>query len=481
MNTPDPGPQTRLRSVGASVRGAASEGARQLSAMRAVEGEDTVGPEPVRDRWPDYAVVLLLVGWTLISHLGMGSGIVLVGLLQALPLFWRRSHPLLAVIGVALGCLAQVFVSDEPYPSNIAVPIAVYSAAAFGTRLQSRAVLGIGIVGAAVAAVDWSVRWITNWSQALVSMGFAFIFLAMFVGVSWVLGDVVRRRKAVVSRLQEQNRALARDQAQRSRLAAQDERAAIAREMHDVVAHSLAVVVVQADGALYAARAALEQPPGIGPDRAALERAAATLETLAQTARTSLGETRKLVGVLREEGSAAEYSPLQGLAHLDELAQRVRDSGVPVELVVRGAVDDLPKEVDLAAFRVVQEAFTNALKHAGPDATVRVDVTRSPSVLLVRVVDDGLGLASDADGEGNGILGMSERVDVLGGRVTAGPRAHGGWEVMATIPLGGQAGVPSAPASGMSDPASGASDPAGPWPEPFRIPSGSRTSAGGDR
>ena len=361
------------------------------------------------------------------------------------------------------------------------MPIAVYSAAAFGTRLQSRAVLGIGIVGAAVAAVDWSVRWITNWSQALVSMGFAFIFLAMFVGVAWVLGDVVRRRKAVVARLQEQNRALARDQAQRSRLAAQAERAAIAREMHDVVAHSLAVVVVQADGALYAARAALEQPPGIGPDRAALERAAATLETLAQTARTSLGETRKLVGVLREEGSAAEYSPLQGLAHLDELAQRVRDSGVPVELVVRGAVDDLPKEVDLAAFRVVQEAFTNALQHAGPDATVRVDVTRSPSVLLVRVVDDGLGLASDADGEGNGILGMSERVDVLGGSVTAGPRAHGGWEVMATIPLGRRAGVQSAPASGMSDPASGASDPAGPWPEPFRIPSGSRTSAGGDR
>src|SRR5699024_994330 len=156
-----------------------------------------------------------------------------------------------------------------------------------------------------------------------------------------VLGDVVRRRKDVVAKLELQNRALARDQAQRSQLAAQGERASIAREMHDVVAHSLAVVVVQADGGLYAARTALDQPPAIGADRAARERAAATLETLAETARASLAETRKLVGVLRDEGAGAEYTPLQGLEYLDDLAQRVRDSGREVHVAVRGRVDDL--------------------------------------------------------------------------------------------------------------------------------------------
>src|SRR5690606_6604362 len=176
-----------------------------------------------------------------------------------------------------------------------------------------------------------------------------------------------------------QNAALARDQAQRARLTAQSERASIAREMHDVVAHSLAVVVVQADGALYAARRALDGPPAIGADRAALERAADTLETLAETARTSLADTRRLVGVLRDEGAGAELSPLQGLAYLDDLTQRVRDSGVPVDVVVRGRTDDLPRDVDLAAYRVVQESLTNVLKHAGPGATVDVDVLRTPA------------------------------------------------------------------------------------------------------
>lgn len=384
--------------------------------------------------WPEIVLVLVLLGWNTLTSITVGTGVWLVGAAQIVPLLWRRREPLAAALGVALGCLLQVWAMDEPHPANVAVPIAVYSAAAFGSRRDSRLVLAIGVLGAAVAGIDWAIMWGSR-QQAIASAVAQMIFLGMFVAVAWVLGDVVRRRKAVVSRLQEQNRALARDQAQRARLAAQDERASIAREMHDVVAHSLAVVVVQADGALYAARTALDQPPAIGADREALERAAATLETLAQTARSSLAETRKLVGVLREEGSAAEYSPLQGLEHLDDLVQRVRDSGVPVDLSVRGRIDDVGKDVDLAAYRVVQESLTNALKHAGPDASVDVDVLRTPAVLLVRVTDDGQGLAPDSDGEGNGILGMAERVEVLGGSVNAGPRARGGWEVVATIPV----------------------------------------------
>ncbi|MGD8149505.1 sensor histidine kinase [Ornithinimicrobium sp. Y1694] len=393
------------------------------------------GGQAWRDRpWlPDAVLVGGLALWLLITTAALGLGEFVIGVVQIAPLFWRRRYPLPVAGVVATGCLMQVALMESPHPANIAVPIAIYSAAAFGTRFESRAVLALGLLGAVVAGVSWTAMW-GSLGRVLFAIGFQTIFLAMFVGVTWVLGDVVRRRKAVVSRLEAQNRALARDQAQRSRLAAQDERAAIAREMHDVVAHSLAVVVVQADGALYAARTALEQPPAIGADRAALERAAQTLDTLAQTARASLSETRRLVGVLREEGAGAEYSPLQGLAHVDDLVQRVRDSGLAVRLAVRGEVTNLSREVDLAAYRVVQESLTNALKHAGPDATVDVDVLRTPAVLLVRVTDDGQGLNPDSDGEGNGILGMAERVEVLGGTVHAGSRSPGGWEVVASIP-----------------------------------------------
>lgn len=411
----------------------ASPLSRQWHALDQTEDDAVARDGADWGRVIDIALVAILLFWGVLVGGTVGSGGTLVGLLQVAPLLLRRRRPLTAAIGVALGCLAQVAIFDSPHPANIAVPIVVYSAAAFGDRRTSLGVLGLGVVGAVMAAIDWSVP-VGSGTDAIFLIAFQFVFIIMFVAVAWVLGDVVRRRRAVSARLEAQNRALARDQTQRARLAAQGERAAIAREMHDIVAHSLAVVVVQADGALYAARAALDAPPGIAADRAALERAAATLETLAETARVSLSDTRKLVGVLREEGAGAEFSPLQGLAHLDDLVRRVVDSGVPVRLAVRGRTDDLPREVDLAAYRVVQESLTNVLKHAGGEASVDVDVMRTPAVLLVRVTDDGAG-PGQHDGEGNGILGMAERVEVLGGTVHAGPRARGGWEVVATIPV----------------------------------------------
>lgn len=421
-------------------------GAAGGQSLRGLVREVPTGP---RGWLPDLFLVGALFVLNTMFTAGLGTGFWLLGTLMILPLLVRRSAPLVAALGVAAVCLLQVWAINGPIFANIAVPIAVYSAAAFGSRVQSRGVLVLGILGSGVAALDWSFFPAgASWSGDLMYASFNAFFIAMVVAVAWVLGDVVRRRKDVVARLEQQNRALARDQAQRTQLAAQGERASIAREMHDVVAHSLAVVVVQADGGLYAAQTALEQPPAIGADRAALERAAATLQTLAETARSSLAETRKLVGVLREEGTGAEYSPLQGLDHLEDLAQRVRDSGREVHVAVRGRVDDLPREVDLAAYRVVQESLTNVLKHAGPDAVVDVDVLRTPAVLLVRVSDDGLGLDPDSDGEGNGILGMAERVEVLGGSVQAGPRPRGGWEVVATLPAASQGeGLPSADAS----------------------------------
>ena len=390
---------------------------------------------------PDAALVGVLLFFLLFLGAGLGSPASLVlSVLQIVPLLWRRTRPLPVALVVAGGCALQVVLMDTPMPANVAVLIAVHSAAGFGSRRDSRLVLALGLLGAVVAALDWAASIYDGVGYFLAIAAVQAVFMACFVGVAWALGDVMRRRREVVSRLQEQNRALARDQAQRARLAAQDERATIAREMHDVVAHSLAVVVVQADGGLYAARQALSGGTGEASDqdrqRAALEQAATTLETLAETARASLADTRRLVGVLRDPGSDPEYAPLQGLAHLDDLVQRVRASGVDVSMHVRGEVDGLSTEADLAAYRVVQEALTNAMKHAGPDAAVDVDVLRAPGVLMIRVTDDGRGSDGQTpDGEGNGLHGMRERVEVLGGTVHAGPRRQRGWEVVATFPL----------------------------------------------
>jgi len=366
---------------------------------------------------------------------------------QVLPLAWRRTQPFHAALVIATASLLQLVLMDAPLLSNVAVLAVIYATAAYASeRWQTRTVLALGLAGGFLGVVDWIAgRYV---GRGLLEAIPTLIFIWMSVAVAWVLGDAVRRRRAVLSRLREQNEALARDQAQRGALAAQGERAAIAREMHDIVAHSLSVVVVQADGAAYAARLALER--GTGGDPAALDRAAQTLETLASTAREALTDTRRLVGVLRDSGDSAEFAPVHGLADLEDLVQRVRDSGVPVSLAVRGEIATLSRDLDPAAYRVVQESLTNVLKHAGSGASVAVDVLRTPAVLLVRVTDDGRGTEMTTnepggdgygrhtvalDGRGNGIIGMRERVEVLGGTLHAGPRVGGGFEVVASVPV----------------------------------------------
>lgn len=369
-----------------------------------------------------------------------GSVPFVLSAVHVLPLAWRRTQPFLAALVIAAACLLQLVVYFGPMLSNVSVLAITYATAAYAReRWHGRAVLGLGLVGGALGAMNWLAGYPSPLARSWVLEVLpTLLFMCMSVAVAWVLGDVVRRRRAVLSRLREQNAALARDQAQRSALVAQGERAAIAREMHDIVAHSLSVVVVQADGGAYAARLALERGASAAQDPQSLERAAQTLETLAATAREALTDTRRLVGVLRDQDGAAEYAPAQGLADIDDLVQRVRDSGVPVSLAVRGEVESLPRELDLAAYRVVQESLTNVLKHAGAGASVSVDVLRTPAVLLVRVTDDGRtsGLEGTVpDGQGNGIIGMRERIGVLGGTLHAGPRAGGGFEVVASVPV----------------------------------------------
>jgi signal transduction histidine kinase len=199
--------------------------------------------------------------------------------------------------------------------------------------------------------------------------------------------------------------------------AVSDERARMARELHDIVSHNLSVVVVQAAGA----RAS-------GSDSAALEK-------IERSGREALVEMRRLLGVLREEDHAPDAMPQPGLAQLGQLAANVRAAGLPVALTVNGDVAGLPAAVELSVYRIVQEALTNALKHAG-SAAVQVVVDGAADAIEISVIDDGVGaLHNGSVPSGHGLIGMRERVALFGGDLRAGPAGEGGFEVVARLPV----------------------------------------------
>lgn len=216
-------------------------------------------------------------------------------------------------------------------------------------------------------------------------------------------------------------------------LAAASERNRIAREMHDIIAHSLSVIIAQADGGRYVARA----------DPAAGERA---LTTIAEVGRASLADVRRLLGILREPSEAGESGTLRVPqpieTDLDELIAGVRAAGLTVSLVRMGEARPLPPGAGLSVYRVVQEALTNAMKHAGPGARVTVMVQWLHGALAVEVSDDGRGAAAPNDGSGQGLVGMRERAAVFGGTVSAGPRPGGGFQVKMWLPLPEERGRP---------------------------------------
>jgi signal transduction histidine kinase len=245
-------------------------------------------------------------------------------------------------------------------------------------------------------------------------------FLILAVG-SWLAGAVVHARRERAS-IQARASLLERE----SRLAVDEERARIARELHDIVSHNLSVVVVQAAGAR--AQAAADAP-------------GSTLEKIERSGREALVEMRRLLGVLRRDNpdeDATALAPSPGIGQLPELAGRVRAAGLEVELRIEGDCSALPPALELTAYRIVQEALTNTLKHAGSGARAEVAVLREAGALAIDVLDDGSGRPpgdrSSPEG-GHGLIGIRERVAVFGGEVRAGPRPAGGFHVRARLPL----------------------------------------------
>jgi signal transduction histidine kinase len=263
---------------------------------------------------------------------------------------------------------------------------------------------------------------------AIVPVGLVLVWV--IVAAVWLLGDLVRSRGEAVEELRQRNAELVVEREENARLAVADERARIARELHDVVAHSLSVMVVQAG----AARRALETgEPG---SEAAAERALGALAAIESTGRDTLGEMRRVVGALRPAGGDG-YEPQPSLDALDRLLGSVREAGLPVELVVEGEARAVPRSVDLAAYRVIQEALTNTLKHARA-ASARVRLRYGPEALEVEVTDDGRGAAArllETPHRGYGLAGMRERVAMVGGEIVAEPGLAGGFLVRARLPL----------------------------------------------
>lgn len=353
-------------------------------------------------------VVLLLSLQPLLREPTSPWGYALV-VAQCLPLALRRRWPF-AVAGV-VGLLTIVYgfssLPDPPVPYPALVSL--YSVAAHSTRARANAA---GLI-AAVCLVGSLLL------DPTADLGDATALLPAFA-TAWLLGDAARRRRDLARELQERAEQLQRSRAAEAAAAVAAERNRIAREMHDVVAHHLSMMVVQAEAG----------PVAIAGDPA---RAEASFDAISAAGKQALVEMRRLLGVLKD-GPHAPLHPQPGVADIGELVDGVRAAGVDVQLNATGPRRELPAAVDLSAYRLVQEALTNCVRHAGP-SHVDVDLSYDDDALRITVTDDGAGAAPQPRPGGHGLVAMNERVTLVGGTLDAGPRPERGWMVRAVLPL----------------------------------------------
>jgi signal transduction histidine kinase len=370
------------------------------------------------------AAFLMLGVPTLVG--GSGPLQVVAVLLETAPLAWRRRHPL-PVIVVVLGTITVHWSLSGLTASQLTAFLVLYSAAAYAGPAVSRAVLTIALVACPVEALfDDQLLGAVVPRLIMLAVGWT-LTLAL-----WVAGSLRGTRRAYLDALVERAQRIEFEREQQDLIAAAAERARIARELHDIVAHSLSVVILQADGG----RMAGQQDPA---------HAAAALDVIGGTARQALTDMRRLLGVLRED-EAPERAPQPGLDALPGLVDTVRESGLEVRLAEEGDRRDVSPGMAIAAYRIVQESLTNVMKHAGPGAVADVRIRWEPGDLALEVIDDGRGAGADggghgsSDNHGSGLAGMRERAELYGGTLQAGPRLGGGFAVQARLPYQEAAG-----------------------------------------
>lgn len=374
----------------------------------------------------------------------------------SVPLAWRRTRPAqsaAAVFGVAL---LHLLLGDYViFPADLLVLVSLYSVTVHGPVWAYRTALGGALAGALVlgGAITLASGLADLVAGIFVSGGVGLLSLSVFA-----LGLVRRSRRETIDALVDRARRLEVERDQQAQIATSAERTRIAREMHDIVAHSLSVVIAQADGGRYAAA----QDP---------DAATRSLTTIGETGRAALADMRRLLGVLRPDdmpadgaqppdatayrggahpprGAAAgpggasgtgaliaDLAPQPAVGDIEQLVDQVRESGVRISLVRMGTPRQLPPGTGLTVYRICQESLTNILKHAGPAPTATVMLQWRAASLVLEVSDDGRGAAAGTDGAGQGVLGMHERAAMLGGTLTVGPRPGGGYRVRAEIPL----------------------------------------------
>ena len=367
----------------------------------------------------DAALALLATGLELASVTGAGgtasAPAIVLSAVAGGALNLRRSAPLAVLATTLAAAAAIVALGDEP--AGVAGGIALYTTAAMRERRVSLAAL---VPTAAIAAALSAATADAEGRHASASFG-ATVAVLLVVGV-WALGAYVQTRRRYTHALEERAAHAEREREQLARIAVHEERASIARELHDIVAHSVSVMLVGVRGA----RDVLRSSPDVADE---------TLARVETSGEQSVDELRRILALLRAPEHGAESRPQPSLAELDELVAGYRDAGLPVRLNVIGEPLPLPGGVELSVYRIVQEALTNVLKHSRP-TRVTVTLAFRGSRLDVAVVDDGTSVEHHGATTGHGIVGMRERVALLGGQLETGRRVGGGYQIAARLPIG---------------------------------------------
>ncbi|WP_278692524.1 sensor histidine kinase [Arachnia propionica] len=345
--------------------------------------------------------------------------------LMVASLAFRRVNPLLAVVVCAVAGTGMVLQVPSPVPAMLVVLVIVFSASRHLSATAGLVVIPLGVAASILGPLSWLGR-IPEGQRFLAGGLLSLLCLSLMIN-AYLLG----RRVAVQNHVTRLDEALAEERFLAGARSAQDAtelaedraRTEVARELHDVVAHSLSVIVVQAEGA----KALATKKP---------EAAVEALNVIARTGRSSIGEMRRIVSLLRGE-SDASFGPSPSLPQIPEM---VAKAGPRITLEMPEELPPVPESLGLTAFRVVQESVTNFLKHAGPTARATATITCELEAIDIRVTDDGVGVQAPTEGRGAGVRGMRERVAAMGGTFKAGPRTGGGYEVRARLPLPSQLG-----------------------------------------
>lgn len=376
-----------------------------------------LGPWGVSPLTFDTVLAVVLTGGLLGEQLSESGNFHPESLLLSVPLAWRRSHPLPVFGVVVLGAILAA--TQAQYVPFFCVIVAAYSVGAYSQHRLA----ALGVFLATAIGID------ANYGGALPRLPDAvgpFLILFPF----WLIGMAMRTRELRAEAFEDKAVRLEREQEQAMQLALAEERSSIARELHDVVAHSVSVMLVQAG----AARQVLTASP---------DQAREALLAVESSGREAMTELRNLLGVLNQDGEEVDLAPQPGIDQLGPLVQRVGDAGLPVEMRIEGTRAALPVGLDLTAYRIVQEALTNSLKYSDL-ARTEVILTYRGDELKLEILDDGPGRVSPAgQSPGRGLVGMRERVALYGGRLEAGPRLNRGYAVRAWLPTHSPAGEPA--------------------------------------